>query len=402
MILALARDTVRVLMRRRSALLLVAVGLLSGLFVRATRAVGTRSLHGAELEGAGIETLVSALFLVVVIHGLVSGLILGVEDRGSGFFAHLAVRPVRRLTYAAGRLLGIVAAMLCSVVVLAITIAAPSGLALADVPPLRERIVAARVVVDGNDLGEQQVAHVVEGSPARFEFGADSIPTASLRLVPKIPLGAEFSGHLEIAVTFEGPDGETDRFAPVPFRPLRELPIHFERPGGRPFALVVEPASRAFVLEVDRSSLTTLGPRASVAGQLGFALGLVILAGTIAASIAFFLSVGLSPGTASLAGSFILLVALGRDAVLDVIAGIGQDEPGPGPGEGPTRGRWLRSFLSLLVRLVPDLARFNPAERLGRGDALPFGDLGVAFGVGLLVLGASLVLTAAAVPLRER
>lgn len=402
MIGILARDAARLLLRGRPALLLVAVGLLVGLFARATRDSGAHTLHGAELKGAALETLAGTLFLVAVVTGLVQGLLLAGEDRRSGFLVLVAVRPVRRLVLVAGRLLGLVLGMAGALLLITLPAVAVAGLDGDDLPEVRRRVRPDRVLVGGQALGETGVAQLAVGHPGRFEFPAGAVPVATLELHPKVPLGASFSGQLDVAIRYEPADGGPAlRWRPPPFRPLRELPIHFERPAGTPFALVVEPLAEGFVLEVDRDALTTLGPVVPFPREATLALVMLLAAATIAGALAWFLACELSPGPASLAASFVLLVALGREAVLDIVAGIGADPAHPNlePGAGT---RWLRGFLTVLVRLVPDLARFDPATRLGTGDALPFGEVAGLLAVTALAVIAAAVLGASLLPLRER
>lgn len=400
MIASLVADAVRLLLRGRPAGLLVVVGALCGLFVRATRDVGVERLRGALLPGAALETLLSGLFLAMVAWGIVAGLVVAHDDRASGFFTHLAVRAVPRRSYVSGRLLGLVAATGLAFLPLGGTAALVSGLGARDVPTLRERVRPERVEIGGEPLDTLGFGHVGAEAAGKFVFPAGTRPEATLRLHPKIPLGSAFSGRIWLRVTYLPDGGAARTWEPEPFRPLRELEIEFDDAPTGGFALVVEPRDEGFVLEVDRDALTTFGEPAPLAGELAKAGLLVPLAGFIAAALSFFFGVGLSAGPASLAAAFVMLVAMGRDAVLDVVGGIGARGP---DGEDASAGlRWLRSTLTHLVRTVPDLARFNPAASIGEGEALRFVDLGVAFAVAAATVVVVGGLTMACVPFRER
>ncbi len=400
MIVALARDAVRLLLRGRPVFLLLAVALVCGLFVRATRDVGVARLKGAVLPGAALETLASTVFLLAVAWGVVAGLLLAHEDRASGFFTHLAVRPVGRATVAIGRLAGLFLATVLALVPLGAIVALVAGLGERDLPTLRERVRPTTVEVGGAPLEAGAIGHVARGSPGRFVFAPGTRADATLRLRPKIPIGAAFSGRIALRVDYQPVSGASRTWEPEPFRPLRELVLHFDEAPGAGYALVVEPRDDTFVLEVDREALTAIGGTAPLAVELVLASLLVLGAGWIAAALAFFFGVGLSAGPASLAAAFVALVAMGRAAVLDIVAGIGAT--GADGGDPSAFLRWVRSTLTHLVRLVPDLARFNPAARLGEGEALPAADL-LAPAVALLVtVGAVGLLTIAVLPFKER
>ena len=397
-------DSVRLLLRGRGAWLLLITGLVVGGFVRATRESGVGGLQGAEFQGAALETLVSTLFLLVVVFGLVAGLVLSVEDRGSGFFAEVLVRPVRRGTYVAGRLLGLLLVVALGLLLQTVAAALLSGLSASDLPEVRQKVRPQRVTIDQTPLKSDELGQIRKGSPGRFQFAGGTLPQATLILRPKLAFGAagSFSGHLDLDLTLEFPDGRRFTQSPASFRPLRELPIRFEDPEpGSPFVLEVEPRNSSFLLEVDRDSLTTQGGQVPFLAQAVGALLLLLLAGGISAWLAYLFGLGLSSGPASLAASFVVLVALGRGAVLDIVAGIGADEGDPGEQTDHV-GRWLRSMLTVLTRLVPDLDKFNPADRLGIGDALSAGALAGALTVSLATFSSALVLSMLILPLKER
>ncbi|MFH0946694.1 MAG: hypothetical protein V2A76_15980 [Planctomycetota bacterium] len=403
MIRSLTIDSVRLLLRWRGSLLLLISGALAGSFVRVTGAAGRSTFHGAEFEGMAIETLASTIFLLTVISGLVAGLVLGGEDRRSGFFAELAVRPVRRITYGAGRLLGLALTTCLALMLLGVGAMTTAGLSAADLPGLRERLRPEKVTVGGRELAAGELGQIRQGSPGRFSFGAGCEPVASLRLLPKVTFGsaASFSGHLDLALTLELESGRRVTKELPSFRPLRELPIRFEPLAEEaPFVLEVEPLSGSFLLEVDRNALTSLGGRVPLARDLAASLVLLWLAGSVAAGIAFLFAVGFSSGPASLAASFLVLIGLGRAAVLDIVAGVGQPNLDQGEVSSWYSG-WLPSFLSFLVRLVPDFDRFNPAERLGLGDALPFTAFLATGAIGVFSVAAVLALLMLVVPLKE-
>ncbi|MBI4878319.1 MAG: hypothetical protein HY812_01480 [Planctomycetes bacterium] len=401
MIGRLALDAVRLLLRGRALFLVLGVGLLAGLFVRATRDTGSASLHGALLRGAALETLASTLFLAGVIQALVFGLVLAAEDRGSGFLAHVALRPVGRIAYAAGRLLGLAAAVLLGTLLLALPAALLAGLGRRDLPDLFERVRASPVFAGERQLAGSEIDQIALGRPGRFFFPAGAIPDATLLLRPKVALGraASFSGRLDLALTLETADGARTRRTPPPLRPLRELPIRFDQDvEGAPFVLEVEPLSPAFVLEIDRDALTVLGGKVPWARDAALSFLLVVLAGIAAAALAFFLGIALSPGPASLSACFVLLVGLGREAVCDIIAGMG----GGAAEDAGAVPRVLRFTLDLLARLAPDFSSFNPAESLGAGVALAAPALVSALLWCLAVLLAALLLAAAAAPFEEK
>ncbi len=402
MIRRLAWDAVRLLLRGRAFFLVLGAGLLAGLFVRATRDTGSASLHGAHLSGAAVETLASTLFLAGLVTALVFGLLLAAEDRGSGFLAQVALRPVGRVAYAAGRLLGLAAAVLLGTLLLALPATLVAGLGRRDLPELVERARASSVFAGERLLAGAEIDQIALGRPGRFHFPAGARRDATLLLRPKVALGqaASFSGRLELALTLETADGARTRVTPPPFRPLRELPIRFDQDlAGAPFVLEVEPLSPAFVLEIDRDALTVLGARVPFARDAVLSFLLVVLAGITAAALAFFLGIALSPGPASLAACFVLLAGLGREAVLDVIAGMG----GGGAAEGAgALLRCLRFALGLLARLAPDFNLFNAAESLGAGVALAAPDVFLALLLCLIAALAALLLAAAAAPFQEK
>lgn len=400
MIVALAGDAVRLLLRGRPALLLIGVALLCGAFVRATRDAGVERLEGALLPGAALETLLSSIFLVSVAWGVVAGLLLAHEDRASSFFTHLAVRRVGRVTYVAGRLAGLLVATALVVVPLGIVAGVVSGLEERDVPPLRERVRPEVVEIGDTRLAPGAIGHVSARAPGRFTFPPGVRPSASLRLRPKIPIGAAFSGRIALRVLYEPATGAPQTWEPPPFRPLRAIDLPFEDDAALGFTLIVQPLDDTFVLEVDRDALTVAGDEASLLLELAKAAFLVLAAGGIAAVLAFFFGVGLSAGPASLAAAFVTFVALGRAAVLDVVAGIGA-RAGES-GDPSAFVRWVRSTLTHLVRLLPDLARLNPATPLGEGDTLPAEGLLAATVLGLFTVTAVGLLAAAVLPLRER
>lgn len=410
MIRRLVGDAVLLLLRGKACVVILTAGLITGLFARATRDTGARELHGAALKGAALETLAGSLFLIALVAALVAGLLLAHEDRRSGFLALIAVRPVRRLTYVSLRLLGLASAVLLYLVLLTCSALVVAGIGADDLPSLRERVRAERIEIDGAPLLRGGIGQIALGAPGRFHFPAGAEPVASLLLRPKITFGSAgaFSGRLELDVTLEsagqGPDALRTTHHPPPFRPLRELPIRFERaelPGAAPFVLEIEPRVGSFVLEVEHDSLTTLGADVSFVWDGLLSMLLLWLAACAVASLSFVFGLGLSPGPASLAASFLLLVGLGRDVVLDIVAGIGAHEAEleaqPDPGAS-----WLRSFLTILVRMVPDFGGFNPALRIGSGEALTAGELLGAAGVTAATLLCALILAAAVAPFRER
>jgi len=395
-------DALRLLLRGKGALLVLIAGLLVGGFVRATRATGSVGLQGAEFPGAALETLASTLFLLAVVFGLVAGLLLAVEDRRSGLLDEVQVRPVGRGTYVAGRLLGLGLVMVCGLALLAAGTVLLCGLKGRDLPDARWRVRPEQITIDQRVLAADELGQIKQGGPGRFSFAAGARPQALLILRPKIAFGraSHLSGYLELDLTLELPDGRRWTQSPPPFRPLFELPIRFEHPApGAPFVIEVEPRNESFLLEVEADSLTTVGGRVPFPVQAAGALLLLLLAGGISAWLAYLCGLGFSSGPASLLASFLILVALGRGAVLDIIAGIGADVPGEPPE--PAAG-WLRSALTVLTRLVPDLDRFNPAARLGAGEALAQGTLPGALAVSLAVFLATLLLSVLVLPVKER
>ena len=404
MIRSLTIDSVRLLLRWRGSLLLLVCGALVGSFVRVTGEAGGSALRGAAIEGVAIETLAGTIFLLAVIFGLVAGLILGVEDRRSRFFAEIAVRPVRRVTYGVGRLLGLALSVCLALILLLAGSLTTAGLAASDLPELRQRVRPETVTIGGRELADGELGQIRQGSPGRFSFGAGREPVASLLLRPKVTFGAaeSFSGHLDLSLTLEAESGRRVTQELPSFRPLRELPIRFERSEeGTPFVLEVEPRSGSFLLEVDRDALTILGGPVPPIRALAASLVQLWLAGSVAACLAFLFAIGFSSAPASLTASFLILVGLGRAAVLDIVAGMGQSDLGQGEAAAWYSG-WLPSCLSLLVRLIPDLDRFNPAERFGLGEALPASALLAAGAVAALTAAAVLLLVMLVAPLGER
>lgn len=402
MIRALLQDALRQLLRGRPLLLLVLIGGLCGLFVHATRASGSDHLHGVELRGAALDTWLSAGFLVLLVHAVVAALTLANEDRSTGLLVHVAVRPVRRLVYAWGRLGGLCAALAVSLLLVVLASAPLTGIGRDDVPELRWRVAPAALLVNGKALGEDEIAQLGQGDVASFWFDAAARPEATLDLRPKLIPGQPWSGVVEIAVHYARPGHVRRTWRPDPIRPTHAVPIHFDDEGGGPFALEIEVLGDGCVVEVARELMRGIGARSPLPVQASIAVLLVLLGAAVMASIALLLGTGLSLGPAALAASFALLVGLGRDTVLDIIAGIGID-PALGAEQTLSLGaRWTRGFLTVLVHAIPDLAHFNPAEALGGGEAIPLVRVLFALRYALIAGTVALLLTALSVQWRAR
>ncbi len=410
MIGALARDTARLFLRGRTIPLLVACGALAGLFVRATRVAGTLHVHGdpSDVGGTEIEMLASSVFVAALAFGVVAGLVAAAEDRGSGFLAQVAVRPVGRVRYVLGRLAGLALATGGGLALFAAAAIPCAGVGAGELPEPRARAVPESIEVDGRALDPDAVAQIAPAGVVRFRFGAGALPDVMFRLHPKVIPGAGFDGTIEITATWTFSNGKSVTQDLPLMRSFRELPLRQDGAPAGPFTLDATLKSTGCVVEI---GATALGPRASFLVQSVIGFASIWCAATLLAGIGFVLGLGLSPGPASLAGGFLLLIGSGRAAVLDIIAGIGASaQAAAQSGHDPAAPsemhivtwRVVRVFLATLTHLVPDLARFDPSESLGVGDAIGGAQFAVAAGIAAVVVLSCLVLASLVVPLRER
>lgn len=400
---ALAADALRFLLRGRALPLALAAGAGVGLFARAMRDLRAGERGATEAQASAFESLASGLFLAALVYGLVAGLALAAEDKRSGLLLQVALRPLPRLQYAGGRLLGTLGAAAAGFAVMLLAAAIASGIRASELPHPRERVLADAVAVDGAALANDFALKVAAPAVARFEFAAGVEPTLRLRLRVTQLLGVTFSGLIGVAATYvDLEDGSRAEWSSAAFRPMSELPLSFRGDGGR-FAVELRPLGEGFALEMGRAALSAVGAEIHPAAELSRAALLVLLAQAAAASLAFVLGLGLGPGPAALAGAFLLLMGLGRETWLDVVAGLGadpHDRAGAGGGAGGAV-IWFRQFLALLVRLVPDFAAFDPAAPFAAGAAIASVDVLGAATSAAAVVGAALLLAAAAAPLQD-
>lgn len=407
MIRALSRDALRQLLRGQAFWLIVFVGLLIGAFVRATRATGSEHLHAADPRGAAVDTWIAGLFLASLLHAVVAGLLLSTEDRETGLLQHIAIRPVPRLRYALGRVLGLIAGVGSALLLMTVVSAPLSGLTHDDLPEIRGHLLARSMQLDGEAVAADAPVRLRKGSVARFEFGADARPDAELRLstsmVKVLGGGGGFDGHLNLQVSYAPIAGARIDGAPIRIMALRKsLPVRFPSPSGVPFALEIAVLDPGYVLELDGDSLRVLGDRVSFASQIVVAFGLLLAAASMLATLAFLFGTGLSLGPASLAAGFVLVIGLSRQTLLDIVAGIGRSVGQAADVEPGLRDRFVRGFLHLLVRMVPDLSRFNPSDVMGAAEAFQASSVGVALAAAAGTVAAAVLLTAWTLPLRVR
>ena len=167
MIRALSRDALRQLLRGQAFWLIVAVGGLIGLFVRATRATGSDHLVSEDPHGDAIDTWIAGLFLASLIQAVVAGLLLATEDRETGLLQQVAIRPVPRLRYAAGRILGLTLGVASALLLLTVISAPLSGLSRKDLPEIRDLLrLVLRPIADRHDLdiGHARPSFVLEAA----------------------------------------------------------------------------------------------------------------------------------------------------------------------------------------------------------------------------------------------
>ncbi len=418
MIGPLARDAARLFLRGRTAPLMLACGALAGLFIRTTRVAGTLHVHGQPSDGGAteIEMLASSAFVAALLFGVVSGLVLAAEDRGTGFLAQLAVRPVGRVRYALGRIGGVALAAAGGIVLFLLAATPCAGIRFAELPEARTRASPVSVAIDGREVEAGAVVQLAPGNTARFAFDADAAPDVIFQLHPRVVRGGGFDGTVEIDATWTLADGRTQTRALPLMRSFRELPLRFDGNGDAdvrgPFTLDATLKSAGCVVEIDTSALGGVRP---LPVQLLVAFLLLWCGAALLAAIGFVLGLGLAPGPASLAAGFLLLIGAGRAAVLDIIAGIGvaaasdahhanggAEHDAAAPAPSAATWRFVRIFLGVLTRLVPDLARFDPSERLGVAEAITSRSTLAAVGTCGAVLAACLVLAALVAPFKER
>jgi len=406
MIRALSRDALRQLLRGQAFWLIVAVGGLIGLFVRATRATGSDHLIAEDPHGDAIDTWIAGLFLASLIQAVVAGLLLATEDRETGLLQQVAIRPVPRLRYAIGRIAGLTLGVASALLLLTVISAPVSGLSRKDLPEIRDLMRAEKVEFNGESVPLDVPIRIGQDDQARFEFGAEARPEAELRLntamVKLISGEGGFDGRVHLQVSYVPTAGARVDGQAIRIRPFQTLPIRFPAPSGVPFALEVTVLDPGYLLEIDRESLMVLGEKVSFASQIVVAFILLLAASAMIATIAFLFGTGLSLGPASLAAGFVLVIGLSRQALLDIIAGIGRHVH---QGEAVDPGfldRFVRSFLNVIVRMVPDLSRFNPSDVIGAAEALRVGPVGVSLAAASVTVIACGFLVALVLPLKVR
>lgn len=398
MIAALGFDVVRVLLRGATLPLLTICGVLLGLFVRATGTVEHSHLDTAPLSGGAIEILLSTLFGAALIYAVADGIRLANDDRARGLVIACAVRPVSRIAFACGRVLGLCVAQALGLAWFAAVAFVASGLPFEEMPSLR-RVIEARTVTVGERVVEPGTEALIDAQrTARFAFDGGSRPEGQLRVSPRLVPGTKFSGQVAVRVDLERERTIVESFATGPMRPHQPIPLHFHDSGASAFTLVVRSESDGCVLAIEPEALFLLGGSAGVWPDAVLCVLLTAFASFVLASIAYALGLGLSLGPAALAAGFVWLLAQARSAVLDLIAGIGA-----GSESAPTAGvLFARAVLGGMVRIVPDVSVFHHAARLGREQALADGVVFAGVWAATPLVLAALALAVAAVPYRER
>lgn len=398
MIPALSLDVVRVLLRGATVPLLTIVGVLLGLFVRATGTVEHSHLDTAPLSGGAIEILLSTFFGAALIYAVADGIRLANDDRARGLVIACAVRPVSRLAFACGRVLGLCATQALGLAWFAGVAFVASGLPFEEQPTLR-RVIEARVVAVGDHVIEPGTEALIDATRAAcFTFDGGVRPEGQLRVSPRLIPGTKFSGQVAVRVDLERDETVVESFATGPLRPHQPIPLHFHDPGTHAFTLVVRSETDGCVLAIEPESLFLLGGSAGMWPSALLCVLLTAFASFVLASLAYALGLGLALGPAALAAGFVWLLAQARSAVLDLVAGIGAG------GESAPSAAVLfsRSVLGGLVRIVPDVSVFHHAARLGREQALTDGVVLAGVVAASPLVLAALALAVVAVPYRER
>lgn len=399
MIAALARDALRQVLRLRAVAMLVVVGALLGAFAAATRDSGAASLAGVDSSGAAVASLGGGLFLVLLVFAVIAGLNLAAEDVESGLVAQLRTKPVRAGAYAAGRLLGLLLALpigALAILLPALPLARPP---ISGLPGPSARLFADRIVVAGRELAPHEVAPLAQGQVARFELDGvaalqrkDRAPLAgTFEIAPQVALGRAFSGHVDLKVRWIQPGGSAREVVHDGLRPLAALPLDLVadasgEESAAALALEIENRSDDCNLEIGRDQVEFRGPARSLWLEIAIAALLALAAAAVFAALSFALRLVLSNGPAALAASFLLLVALGRETVIDIVK---------------SGGGAPREALLALVRAIPDLAAFDRSNALGAGIAVTGAEAASALLHAGAMLLAAAILAAAWLPREE-
>lgn len=387
MIRSLCRDALRLSLRPLPIFVLVVVGALLGSLVASTQHSFHGELAGLDTRGASSQSLLSGLFLFAVCAALVNGVILAHEDHKSGFVSQLAVRPVSRVSYVLGRGLGLLFATTLSTLVMVIAAIAFSGFARDELPELRSIRRPAAVEVDGRKLSRGDVAVLESEKTARFRFDVEGSFRGELRLDIQLPPvssdGDGFDGVVDFVARVEV-DGKTiaerifDRV-----RPVGSVPIEFPEVAAGVADIVIENRSVGAGFVVTHDVFHSGGSTASPIGQGLVAIVFLILAAAVVAALGFTCGTIFSVGPAALVASFVLLLALAKETVLDLAAS-------------------AYPRLVPALRVVPDLTIFDASESFGRGEALGFLPIGVAVLIALAWIAGSFGLSALALSWRDR
>jgi len=420
-VVAIALDAMRLVLRGKTVPLLVGVGLALGLFVRVTQTNADHQ-HAAMMAtilptddpGLLVAGLLEWLFSASLVFAVVVALAFAAEERRSGFLWQVAIRPTGRIAYATGRVVGVSAGVALGTLLLGAmavigTWTSPFGL-----PSLRHDVVAEQIVLsDGSVesvLAPDEARLLTEGRSARFVFRDAQARQATVSVLPVRVAGASFSGlvDLDVAWVREGGDAQSLTFQGL--RPRRPLMLELgDDSGGAKLTLELKSRASGCALEIDRETVVLDGGQAPFAQEAAIVLLLCVLAGMVMCSLALFLGLALSPGPAGLAAGFVWLVAQGRPAVLDIVAGMGVEKAhSHAPhsdlhgGEASAVVEATRDVLTSAFRLVPDLAAFNGGEYLSALRAVPAGTVESAVGAAALCVLAAVFLVTATVPLVER
>jgi hypothetical protein len=287
-----------------------------------------------------------------------------------------------------GRGLGLALATVLATLLLFLVAFGVSNVGLAGIPNLRAIERAKSVIVSGHAIGEGDIASIDNGEIARFSFEKRTDFDCEFR-VDALPKIGVFTGKTHFIIKIFDGASEIERFendgrffGTYGFRGLNS--------NVRGDTIEVENKTEGAALRIASDQLVIVVSRASGPSQLTFGLLLLLLASMFVAMFAFCFSTALSVGPAALCAGFFLLVSLARGSVLDLVA------------DTFDRGSVMRGWLSSAVRLVPDLARFDIAERFGRGEALLLRDVVGLTGLALLHCAVALVLAASLLSWRDR
>lgn len=387
MIRALIRDAMRLLLRPIPLVSLVVVGALLGSLVAAMRHSLHGELAGLDSRGASLQSLTSGLALFVACSALVFGLLLGHEDRASGLISQLAIRPVSRFRYALGRGLGLATSVGLATMLLVCATIIFSGIGPRDVPELKSIVRAESVSVGGRTLSSGDVTRIARGEEARFAFAKAGAFTGELRIEVQLHEragdGSDFTGFLDLAIRSVVDGKVVGESILERVKPVGSVTYGFSGSDSDRAEVVVENRTPGASLVITHDHFRATGPLSSFALQSTMACLLLFASAAVVALLGLVCSTAFSIGPAALVGGFLLLVGLAKSTVGDL-----------------AQASYPR--FAPLLRLAPDLARFDASESFGRGEALSFQIVCGALGAASLWFLGSIVIAALALSWRDR